>query len=322
MPSMRILFSLPVPRSLAETFSTPFASISKVTSICGMPRGAGGMPSKWNVPDELVVVRDRPLALIHLHFDRRLTVGRGGEFLGAFFGIVVFRWIIGVITPPSVSIPSVSGVTSSSSRSDFDPSSSCAPWMAAPTATTSSGIHALVAFLAEDVFHDLLHARHAGHAADQHDFVDLVRLVAGVLQRLRDRPTATLDQVLDHLLEFERVIDMLQVLRPAGVGRDKRQIDVGGRLLRQILLGPLGGFFKPLQRHLVLAQIDAVFLLELIGDPIDQHLVEVVAAQVRVAVGRFDLEQAVAPTSRIEISNVPPPRSKTAIFSSFFFSSP
>jgi ribosome-associated protein len=37
--------SLPVPRSLAETLRMPLASMSKVTSICGMPRGAGGMPS-------------------------------------------------------------------------------------------------------------------------------------------------------------------------------------------------------------------------------------------------------------------------------------
>ena len=38
--------SLPVPLSLADTFTIPFASISKVTSICGTPRGAGGMESK------------------------------------------------------------------------------------------------------------------------------------------------------------------------------------------------------------------------------------------------------------------------------------
>jgi hypothetical protein len=29
-------------RSLAETWTMPFASMSKVTSICGTPRGAGG----------------------------------------------------------------------------------------------------------------------------------------------------------------------------------------------------------------------------------------------------------------------------------------
>src|SRR2546429_636648 len=35
--------SLPVPRSLARTLRMPLASMSKVTSICGIPRGAGAM---------------------------------------------------------------------------------------------------------------------------------------------------------------------------------------------------------------------------------------------------------------------------------------
>ena len=40
--------SVPVPRSFAETFRMPSASMSKETSICGTPRGAGGMPSRLN----------------------------------------------------------------------------------------------------------------------------------------------------------------------------------------------------------------------------------------------------------------------------------
>ena len=28
----------------------PFASMSNVTSICGTPRGAGGIPVSWNFP--------------------------------------------------------------------------------------------------------------------------------------------------------------------------------------------------------------------------------------------------------------------------------
>ena len=32
----------------------PLASMSKLTSTCGMPRGAGGMPTSWNVPSVLL----------------------------------------------------------------------------------------------------------------------------------------------------------------------------------------------------------------------------------------------------------------------------
>ena len=47
---MRMFCSLPVPLSLADTLRMPLASMSKVTSICGTPRGAAGMPSRWNRP--------------------------------------------------------------------------------------------------------------------------------------------------------------------------------------------------------------------------------------------------------------------------------
>ena len=36
------------------TLMIPFASMSNVTSICGMPRGAGGMPTSWNLPSVLL----------------------------------------------------------------------------------------------------------------------------------------------------------------------------------------------------------------------------------------------------------------------------
>ncbi len=51
---MRICCSLPEPRSLADTCRMPFASMSKVTSICGTPRGAGGMLMSWNLPSVLL----------------------------------------------------------------------------------------------------------------------------------------------------------------------------------------------------------------------------------------------------------------------------
>ena len=48
-------------------------------------------------------------------------------------------------------------------------------------------VDALVRLLAEQLLHDFLHLRHAGHAADQNDFVDLGRRNAGILERLLAR---------------------------------------------------------------------------------------------------------------------------------------
>lgn len=48
--SIRIFCSFPVPLSFAVTCRIPLASMSKITSICGTPRGAGGIPSRLKVP--------------------------------------------------------------------------------------------------------------------------------------------------------------------------------------------------------------------------------------------------------------------------------
>ena len=133
-----MLCSLPVALSLAPTLMMPLASMSKVTSICGTPRGAGGMSAKWN----------RPMVLLSFAMERSpcrtwistlgwlsLAVEKVSDF---FVGMVVLDSMSLVNTPPMVSMPKESGVTSKSSTSFTSPVRT-PPWMAAPTATTSSG---------------------------------------------------------------------------------------------------------------------------------------------------------------------------------------
>ncbi|CAH7685102.1 hypothetical protein BY996DRAFT_4544354, partial [Phakopsora pachyrhizi] len=45
-----ILLDLPVVLSAAETLRIPLMSTSNVTSICGTPQGAGGIPHSSNFP--------------------------------------------------------------------------------------------------------------------------------------------------------------------------------------------------------------------------------------------------------------------------------
>jgi hypothetical protein len=61
-------------------------------------------------------------------------------------GMVVLRGMMRVNTPPAVSTPKESGVTSSSNTSCCSPEST-APCSAAPTATASSGLTARDGFL-------------------------------------------------------------------------------------------------------------------------------------------------------------------------------
>ena len=156
-------------------------------------------------------------------------------------------------------------------------------------------VDALVRLLAAEHRLDRLDdGRHAGHAADEDDLVDVAGLEAGVLERGLDRALGLLDEVGDEVLELRPGERHDEVLGPGRVGGDVRQVDLGRGRRRQLDLGLLRGLLEALEGLLVLGQVDALVLLELGQQPVDDPLVEVVAAEVRVAVGRLDLEDALA----------------------------
>ena len=84
------------------------------------------------------------------------------------------------------------------------------------------------------------------------------------------------------------------MLRAALVGGDERKVDVGLHRRGKLDLGFLRGFLQALHRHPVLAEIDAVGLLELRDHPVDDALIQIVTAKMRVAVGRLHLDDAFA----------------------------
>ena len=169
---MRIDCSLPVPRSLAPTCTMPLASMSKVTSTWGTPRGAGGMPTRSKRPSDLLCSansRSPCSTWIVTAFWLSAAVEKICDFL---VGIVVFRSMSLVNTPPRVSMPERQrGHVEQQDVLD----------VALEHAALDRGadrhdfvrVDAFMRLFAEDLFDLGLNARHAGHAADQDDFVDL-----------------------------------------------------------------------------------------------------------------------------------------------------
>ncbi len=96
------------------------------------------------------------------------------------------------------------------------------------------------------------------------------------------------------LLELGASERHYEVLRDAVHGHDIRQVDLRGGRRRKLDLGLLGSLLQTLQSHRILTQIDLVLGLERLGHIVDQDMVEVVAAQMGVAVGRLNLEHTVA----------------------------
>ncbi len=85
-----------------------------------------------------------------------------------------------------------------------------------------------------------------------------------------------------------------QVLGTRCIGSDERQIDFALHHRRKFDLGFFRRFFQALERHSILAQIDARFFFEFVDDPLHHALIEIVAAEERVAVRRFHFEHAFA----------------------------
>ena len=116
--------------------------------------------------------------------------------------------------------------------------------------------------LAEDLLDHLLDGRHARLAADQHDLVDLARASSPAsLRRLLHRTLGALDQVADQLLQLgARSACSDRCFGPLA------SAVMNGRLTSvlcvelELDLGLLGGFLQALQRHAVLAQVDALVL--------------------------------------------------------------
>ena len=132
--------SFPLSRSLAETLTMPLASMSKATSICGMPRGDGAMPVRSNMPSFLLwAVISRSPWYTWICTDGWLSsaVVKICDFL---VGIVVFRSMSLVKTPPLVSMPSECGVTSNSAAGSLASPCSAPATRQAPAAASSSGV--------------------------------------------------------------------------------------------------------------------------------------------------------------------------------------
>mmetsp|Transcript_37812 Transcript_37812/g.118466 ORF Transcript_37812/g.118466 Transcript_37812/m.118466 type:complete len:227 (-) Transcript_37812:1105-1785(-) len=144
---MVIFSSLPVDFSTARTLRMPLASMSKVTSICGTPRGIGGIPLRLNLPRRLQSrVMERSPSYTWMSTPGWLSwkVEKVWVFLA---GTVVLRLMRAVMTPPAVSRPRDSGVTSSRRSSESFSDESLPERMAActvaPKATASSGLMSL-----------------------------------------------------------------------------------------------------------------------------------------------------------------------------------
>ena len=154
------------------------------------------------------------------------------------------------------------------------------------------GVNALVRLLVKETLRLLLNKRHARLTADENDLVDARKI--GVAHALAARLARAVDEIHRKLLEL-RLVERSGEMQGTGlVHRDERKVDVVSRRGRKSALRLLGLFFKTLKSHHILREVNALSGLEVLDEPLHDSLVEVVTAKVGVAIGRLNLENAVA----------------------------
>ena len=156
------------------------------------------------------------------------------------------------------------------------------------------GVDALERLAAQLLLDSVIDGRDTGGAADHQHLGEVGSLQAGISQSLADGGHRALDQISGQLIELCAGQGHIQMLGAVGVSRDERQVDVGGGGAGQLDLGLLSGLLQALGSHLILAQVDVVLALEVLSHPVDDALIEVIAAQVGITVGSQNFGNAVA----------------------------
>ena len=156
------------------------------------------------------------------------------------------------------------------------------------------GVQGLAGLVACKCLYLFLYARDSCGTADQQYFAQIGVVQACVSHGVLNRNSGLLYEVADQLFEFSSCEVLVEVLGAFRRSCDERKVDVGGCRAGQLLLCLLCSFLHSLKSHLVAGEVDALFCLELTDDPVDDPLVEVIAAQACIAVGGQNFDDAVA----------------------------
>jgi len=110
-----------------------------------------------------------------------------------------------------------------------------------------------VRLLVENFLHFLLNAGHAGHPADQNDFVNVFGRHAGIFQRRLAWTDHLINQLFNQGFQLGAGQFYIQMFRTGSIRGDKRQVDIGFHGRGKLHLGFFRRFFQALQGHLVVS---------------------------------------------------------------------
>src|SRR6266568_63867 len=247
---------------------------------------------KFEVSECLVIAGHFTLTLQYMDRNRRLVVGCSREYLALAAGN-------GGVFLNQFGHDAAESLDTKRKRRDvqqqhvLDVASQNAPLNTGADGNDFIRVNTFVRHFAEDILNTLLNSRHTGHTAHQDNFIDLACGQSGVFQGGAAGAFKLRQQLGTDRLQLGARKFQGQMLRTGSIGGDERKVDVGFYGGGKFALGLFSSLFKTLESHLVAAQINALVFLELVGDPVDNQLVEVLTTQECIAVGGLDFKYSV-----------------------------
>jgi hypothetical protein len=240
---MRICCSLPVPLSFADTLTMPLASMSKVTSICGIrhavrtecrqgqtdqaaccPQPFHARPGRpgWSRHPDCPRRSRRPGLLGR---DRRVAVNQAGKHTAQRLDTQRQR---GHVEQQHILYVALPARRPESQHQWPPPRPGSRP----------------VRFACRRSFSRSPESGHAGHAADQNDFVNFVWLEAGILERCLAGINGPRNEVFDQRFQLGAGQLHIEMLRARGISRDEGQVHFGLRARTSSILAFSAASFR------------------------------------------------------------------------------
>ena len=144
--------------------------------------------------------------------------------------------------------------------------------------------------LLENLLDNLVHLWHPSHTSNQEDLMDVLGGDAGILHALVAGLLGSFEELADKILELGASQGHREMLGARGIGSDEGKVDVGRGGGGELALCLLARLPQALDGELVLGEVDALLLLELAHEKVEDRVVEILSAEESVAVGGLDFK--------------------------------
>ena len=252
-------------------------------------RGRGNA-GKLELSEDVVILGQRSLTLENLDKNHGLVVGSGGEDLALAGGD-------SGVTGNQLGHDSTGGLDTEGKRVDIHEDDTGSTLLTGKNTSLNSGtesdsligVDTLGSLLVEEVLNKLLNLGDTGRTTDENNVVNVGLLHLGVLENLLNRLHGLLEEVNVELLELGLGEGLGEVLAVV----ESLDLNAGALLRRQSTLGLLGLTLELTHGLEVLGDVDVVLLVVLLGEVVDDTLVEILTTKVGVTSGSENLEDTV-----------------------------